>query len=161
MIAMGFSLALTFAMLGVVVMDASRYLIPNSLNFAILLLWAAGVYFLPIHPLMAAAAAGLVLFVGLGFFALGLMGGGDIKLLVVLTLWAGWGMPTVDFLILTAFVGGVLVILLLLARAIAQAVVRGRNLPRILIAKQPVPYGLAIAGAFLLMLWQHQIPALR
>ncbi len=160
MITMGFSLALTLAMLGVVVLDASRYLIPNSLNFAILLLWLAGIYFLPIHVLPALAAAGIILLVGLGLFALGLMGGGDIKLLVVLALWTGWGTATAEFLILTAFVGGILVIVLLILRSLVQVVMKGRNLPRILIHKQPVPYGLAIAGAFLLVLWQHHIPAL-
>ena len=160
MITMGFSLALTFAMLGVVLLDATRYLIPNSLNFALLLLWAAGIYFLPIHVVPALGAGAVILLVGLGFFALGLMGGGDIKLLAVLALWTGWNIATVNFLVLTAFVGGVLVVALLIIRALANAILKGRNLPRILIPKQPVPYGLAIAGAFLLLLWHHNIPAL-
>lgn len=160
MVIMGFSIALTLAMVAVVLLDSTRYLIPNSLNIAILLLWMGGIFFLPIDILMALAAAALVLLVGIGLFALGLMGGGDIKLLVVLTLWTGWGMQSVHFLMLTAIMGGVLVILLLPLRAISSAIMKGQSLPRILTAKQPVPYGLAIAAAFLLMLWRGMIPAI-
>ncbi len=151
---------LTAAMLAVIVLDTTRYVIPNSLNLALLVLWGMAAFFLPLNPLMALAAAGLVLLVGLGFFALGLMGGGDIKLLVVLTLWLGWSITALHFLMLTAIVGGALVIVLLLLRAVAAMLSRGRELPRILMPKQPVPYGIAIALAFLLLLWRGSIPAL-
>lgn len=160
MLVMGFTWALVAAMAAVVYLDATRYLIPNSLNLAILILWVCGVFFLPANIPMALAAAGIVLLVGIGFFALGLMGGGDIKLLVVLTLWTGWGMVTVHFLMLTAIVGGVLVVVMLLARAAASALAKGRNLPRFFTPKQPVPYGLAIAGAFLILLAQGAVPML-
>jgi prepilin peptidase CpaA len=162
MIVTGFTYALTLAMAGVIWLDITRYLIPNSLNFAILMLWAAGAYFLypALPPVLLALLTGvLILAVGLGFFALGLMGGGDIKLLAVLSLWTGWGMATLQFLFYTAFVGGVLVIAMLCLRALAPALTK-RQLPRFLTKKQPVPYGLAIAGAFLLMLWQGQVPIL-
>lgn len=158
MVVMGFAIALMAAMAAVILLDATRYLIPNSLNFAILLLWGCGIFFLPVNILMALAAAGIVLLVGLGFFALGLMGGGDIKLLVVLTLWLGWGMQTVHFIMLTAILGGVLVIILLILRAVLAAMSQGRELPRIFTTKQPVPYGIAIAAAFLFMLWQGTVP---
>ena len=158
MVVMGFAIALTVAMAAVIILDATRYLIPNSLNFAILLLWLAAIFFLPAHIPMALAAAAIMLVVGLGFFALGLMGGGDIKLLVVLTLWLGWGMQTIHFIVLTAVMGGVLVILMLLIRAAGQLLARGHTLPRFFTPKQPVPYGLAIAAAFLLMLWRDAVP---
>ncbi len=158
MVAMGFMAALTAAMAAVIWLDITKYLIPNALNAAILALWVVALFFLPISPLMAFAAAAIVLFVGLGFFAIGLMGGGDIKLLVVLTLWLGWGMQTFHFIVLTALVGGVLVAVLLFARFIAAGLAKGRTLPRFLSPKQPVPYGLAIAGAFLLMLWGGLVP---
>lgn len=160
MLALGFTLALTVAMAAVVLYDSTRYLIPNPLNGAILLLWLIGIFFLPIDPWMSLAAAAVVLVVGLGFFALGLMGGGDIKLLVVLTLWTGWSMLTVHFLMLTAIMGGVLVVVMLVLRAAGQTLLRGHTLPRFFTPKQPVPYGLAIAAAFLLLLWRGMIPAL-
>jgi prepilin peptidase CpaA len=160
MVALAFSGALSLAMLAVMVLDATRYLIPNSLNFALLLLFGVGAFFLPVDLPMGLVAAAVVLIIGLGLFALGLMGGGDIKLLVVLTLWTGWSLVTGHFLMLTAVLGGILVIVVLLMRMVAQVVLKGRNLPRLLTPKQPVPYGLAIAGAFLVMIWSNQIPAL-
>lgn len=157
MIATGFLWALTAAMVAVIAIDTARYLIPNRLNAALLLLWLSALLLLPIAPLPAVGAAALLLFVGLGFFALGLMGGGDIKLLVVLTLWTGWSMATVQFLVLTALVGGVLVLVLLPLRVLLEG---ERPMPRVLTRKQPVPYGIAIAGAFLLMLWRGMVPPL-
>ena len=152
---------LTAAMALVILIDTVRYLIPNTLNLAIFAMWVAAIFLLPIHGVPLALAAGvLVLLVGLGIFAIGLMGGGDIKLLAVLTLWTGWGTPTAQFLILTAIVGGVLVVVTLIVRALASALAGEKSLPRFLTRKQPVPYGIAIAGAFLIMLWRGQVPAL-
>lgn len=158
--------ALSGLMLWVIVSDAVRYTIPNLLNGAILVLYGAALLLLPgLDPLMALVAAALMLAVGLGLFALGLMGGGDIKLLVVLTLWTGWGMATLQLLFLTAVFGGVLVLLLLALRVVVPPLwLRLRpthTLPRVLGRKQPVPYGIAIAVAFAWMLWTGSIAGLR
>lgn len=160
MLTTGFIWALTAAMGAVIWLDITRYLIPNLLNLALLLLWVAGAFLLPVDVLWALAAAGLMLLVGLALFGMGLMGGGDIKLLVVLTLWTGWSAATGQFLMLTAIIGGVLVMVMLVLRALGQAVAKGRNLPRFLMPKQPVPYGLAIAGAFMVLLWRGAVPPL-
>lgn len=147
-------------MLWVVVTDASRYIINNRLNLVVLGLYAAAVLLLPHMPVLTAlATAGIVLAVGLGLFTLGLMGGGDIKLLVVLSLWTGWSETTPQFIFLTAIFGGVLVFLVLFARFIAAAIwaKEGKVLPRLLTKKQPVPYGIAIAAAFAWLLWTGQI----
>ena len=150
-------ISLSLCMVWVIVSDASRYIIPNTLNGLILALYVLAALLLPIHPLSALAAAGIILGLGLGLFALGLMGGGDIKLLVVLSLWTGWNMATVQFIFLTAICGGVLVVLVLLLRVMMPPILfklrPTRNLPRLLTRKQPVPYGLAIAAAFLWLLW--------
>jgi prepilin peptidase CpaA len=159
----GFTLALAVAMVLVIVSDAVRYTIPNWLNAAILGLYVVSIFVLPTNVLWAVAAAGIVLAVGLGLFALGLMGGGDVKLLAVLTLWTGWGMPAVQFMFLTAVAGGVLVVIVLLLRVIAAQGFRNnptRVMPRLLTPKQPVPYGLAIAAAFLWLLVIGGVPAL-
>ncbi len=157
-------LILAVLMLIVIVHDTVRYTIPNTLNLAVLALYGVAIFFLPIHPLSGLAAAGLTLFIGLGIFALGLMGGGDIKLLVVLTLWTGWIKLTLQFVFLTAIFGGLLVILVLLLRAIAPMLFSrkspGTGLPRLLTRGQPVPYGVAIALAFLYMLLIGGIPGL-
>ncbi|MES2984525.1 MAG: prepilin peptidase [Pseudomonadota bacterium] len=164
-----FAVALSVCLLWVVVSDAVRYIIPNKVNLALLLLFVAGLFLLPVQPLsalgLALVAAALVLAVGLGLFALGLMGGGDVKLLAVLTLWTGWHMVTVQFLFMTTMAGGVLVLVVLVARFFLPPIWiklhPGRNLPRLFTAKQPVPYGIAIAGAFAWLMWVGDIPVLR
>ena len=147
-------------MLWVVITDASRYIISNRLNLVVLGLYVAAVALIPHMPVLTAlATAGIVLAVGLGLFTLGLMGGGDIKLLVVLSLWTGWSETTPQFIFLTAICGGVLVVVVLFARFLAAAFLQkeGKTLPRLLTKKQPVPYGIAIAAAFAWLLWTGQI----
>ena len=51
-------------------------------------------------------AAALVLSVTFGLFALGGMGGGDAKLLTATALWMGFGIHLVEYLVVSAFVGG-------------------------------------------------------
>lgn len=164
LIPLAFMLALSGCMLWVVVSDARRYIISNALNLTVLGLFVLGAFLLPVAVLPALAMAGLMLALGLGLFAIGVMGGGDIKLLTVLSLWTGWGLTTFQFLFLTALMGGLLVLILLPLRAVLPPLWlkanSARNLPRLLTRKEPVPYGLAIAGAFLLMLWTNQVPVL-
>ncbi|MFM9889165.1 MAG: prepilin peptidase [Rickettsiales bacterium] len=167
MIATVFIVLLAIFMLAVILFDAARYIIPNNLNLAVLILYFIAVFVLPIPPgvaLSALGAASAVLLVGLGMFALGLMGGGDVKLLAVLALWTGWSMATVNFLVLTALFGGALVVVVLLARAILPPILfklrPTMNMPRLLVRKQPVPYGLAIAGGFSYLLATHGVPGL-
>ena len=152
--------ALTAAMVWVIVSDAVHYIISNPLNLFILGLYIIAVVALPIPMsvwLPAIGVAAIILVVGLGMFALGLMGGGDIKLLVVLSLWTGGSMVTLQFIFLTALFGGLLVFVVLLLRFLAAPLwvkIRpAHNLPRLLTRKQPVPYGIAIAAAFLWLLW--------
>lgn len=168
---MGYSLPTIFAallsacMLWVVVSDARHYIISNRLNAVIALLFVAAVMLIPIPGwLSALAAAGVMLLVGLGLFSLGLMGGGDIKLLVVLSLWTGWHVATLQFLFMTAIAGGVLVVIVLIARAVLPPLWLKanppKNLPRLLTRKQPIPYGIAIAAGFCWIVWMGLVPAL-
>ena len=156
---------LTLALLAVIVVDATHYIIPNTLNLALLAMTMLAMVWLPFVPLTALAAAGLVLAVGLCLFALGLMGGGDVKLLAVLTLWTGWSIATIQFLFLTAIAGGVLVVIILLLRAIVPPILfrsdPARVIPDLFMRGKPVPYGLAIAAGFLWMLWMGLVPVLR
>ena len=153
-----FTYILTGFMIAVMVIDATRYVIPNALNLFLLGLYPFAAYLLGLDWPMALVAAGIALAIGMGIFALGFMGGGDIKLMVVLILFTGWHASTVNFLFLTGVCGGVLVIVLLFARFILPPLFRGRELPRLLTRKQPVPYGIAIAAGFLVVLWTGQIP---
>jgi len=159
---MFYAVALSLCMVWVVVSDVWHYIIPNSLNVLIIVLYASAALVLPIQDwLPALGMAGLMLVLGLGLFTLGLMGGGDIKLLVVLTLWTGWHIATARFIFLTAIAGGVLVFVVLVLRVILPPIwlkLRPtKNLPRILTKKQPVPYGIAIAFAFAWLLWTDDV----
>ena len=152
-------------MVWVVISDAWLYIIPNTLNALIIVPYIAAAFLLPLHDwLPAFAAAGLMLLVGLVFFTLGLMGGGDIKLLVALSLWTGWDIATPRFIFLTAIAGGLLVVAVLILRLIIAPLwlkLRPtKNLPRLLTRKQPVPYGIAIAAAFTWLLAVGQIAGL-
>ena len=163
---MVFSVALSGCMAWVVLSDASYYIISNRLNLVLLVIYVAAVFYLPVvAPLPALAAAGLVLVAGLGLFTLGFMGGGDIKLLVVLSLWTGWSVSTLQFIFLTAIFGGVLVAIVLLLRVLVPPLwlklCPTRNLPRLLTRGQPVPYGIAIAAAFAWVLWTGGILGLQ
>ena len=148
---------LAFSMVAVMLLDITRYIIPNLLNLGILVLYIAAAYMLGLPFGWALLAAGVTLLFGLGLFALGLMGGGDIKLLVVLMLWTGWSIVSLQFVMMTAVFGGVLVVVVLLMRATLPPLFSAGKLPRILTRKEPVPYGVAIAGAFLFLLSQGMI----
>lgn len=155
-----FAFALTGFMVAVMIIDATRYIIPNALNLFLLGLYPFAAYLLGLDWPMALLAAGIALLIGMGIFALGFMGGGDVKLLVVLVLFTGWHISTAHFLFLTGVCGGVLVLVVMLARFLLPPLFRGRELPRLLTRKQPVPYGIAIAAGFLVVLWSGQIPGI-
>jgi prepilin peptidase CpaA len=85
---------------------------------------------------------------------LNLFGGGDAKLLPALILWTGWHLTSLQFLFLMALLGGALSIALLVLRFLLR---RRAGLPQLLQSGAPIPYGIAIAMAFLGLLWQGKI----
>ena len=157
----GLTVALMVCMMLVIISDAVHYIIPNWLNSLVALLFFVGVATLHLPLVSGLMAAGMLLALGLGFFALGLMGGGDIKLLVVCALWTGFTKATLDFIFLTALMGGGLVMVTLLLRIMIPPLwlrfAPNRNMPRLLTRGEAVPYGIAIAGAFLWILHQGVI----
>jgi prepilin peptidase CpaA len=74
--------------------DWTRFVIPNRLSLAVAGLWVLHALFLVLlgHPVMfiawAALSALAVFLIGFGLFAARLLGGGDVKMLAVATLWA-------------------------------------------------------------------------
>lgn len=109
----------------------------------------------------AVVGAVVVLVVGFLLFQMGQVGGGDVKLIVVLCLWLGQGEQWV-FVIMTSLIGGLMVLGLPLLYRTEVGLARvwqsvGRTLalnwptPLVLTEHRPqgLPYGLAIvAGAF-------------
>ncbi len=104
-----------FGLLALVVYNDVRELrIPNGIPLSLLALYPA--YVLLAAPgaggwLAVAIAAG-VLVLGMAAFSAELVGGGDVKLLAVLTLWAGPA-GVVDLVVITAIVGGGMALLML------------------------------------------------
>jgi len=92
------------------------------------------------------AAGALVLAVTFGMFALGGMGGGDAKLMSATAVWMGFNLHLVEYLVTTAFFGGLLTIGILAYRRSPLAVYTGHNvfLRHFADAKGGVPYGIAL-----------------
>lgn len=100
---------------------------------------------------MSLVAGAMVFAVLFAFFALNIMGGGDVKLLTAASVWFGFGMPLVQFMAYVAYVGGALCLFILLLRAKSMIVMAtGLPIPGSLMVTKKVPYGIAIAiGGFL------------
>ena len=119
--------------------DIRARIIPNPLNAAIALAaplwwWASGLEPWPGAAIQVAMAL-IALIVFIGIFALGAMGGGDVKLIAALGLWL---LPAdmLRMLVWMSLAGGAITIVMLVAHKIRK------------IEERPeIPYGVAIALA--------------
>jgi prepilin peptidase CpaA len=121
--------------------------IPNWLNGAIALgaipfWWAAGLSLWPDVAVQVAVAVG-VLLLFLVAFALGQMGGGDVKMLFALSLWLPPG-AVFKLIMIMAVAGGVLTMALLIPHRMRKQ----KGNPEI-------PYGIAIAFAGLWLIGER------
>ena len=119
--------------------DLKSRTIANHLNIAVAVLapaywWATGMAFWPDMALQI--ALGVAAFGAFAFlFAMGWMGGGDVKLLAALALWLPF-VPFIKMLMIMSILGGILTLIVI-------AVHRIRKLS----ANPEIPYGVAIACA--------------
>jgi prepilin peptidase CpaA len=119
--------------------DLKSRIIANWLNLAIALLaplywWAAGMTLWPdIAIQLGLGIAAFAIFAGL--FAMGWMGGGDVKLLGALALWLPV-LPFIKLLVIMSLLGGVLTLIVIAVHKIRK-----------LSANPEIPYGVAIAIA--------------
>lgn len=143
-------------MISATIWDITSMRIPNRLVLVLLIGFAVcaplgGLSLTQIATAMAAAL--VVLGLGFGAFACGWMGGGDVKLLAVATLWLGLAhLPA--FLFWTGFFGALLTLALLLYRAVPLP--SGLQRPGGWVSHlhqrtTGVPYGAAIGPAALLV----------
>ncbi|MBA2466009.1 MAG: prepilin peptidase [Sphingomonas sp.] len=138
---------LAILLVAAAVIDVRSFTISNRLNLAVALL--APVYWLAIGlPLWPDAAIQLAVALGVfallaAAFAIGMMGGGDVKLAAALALWFPPG-ATALFLVLMSLAGGALTLGLLAAHRM-----RGKS------GKPKIPYGAAIAFGGLAILTQR------
>lgn len=156
------AILLSLLMLAVCWLDATRFTIPNWLVGLILALYPVYVLLNPesIEWIGALGIGVLAFAVGFALFAANVMGGGDVKLLAVTGLWVGMK-SILSYLLLMSLLGGALALLLLAGRPAASylwlRLCSERPLPRLLERGAPIPYGLAIAGALLILLAQGKI----
>jgi prepilin peptidase CpaA len=108
------------------------------------------------------AAGATVLAVTFGLFALGGMGGGDAKLLAATSIWMGFNFCLLEYLVVSAFLGGLLTMAILAYRKSALADFTRHNpvLHHFANDAVGVPYGIALGlGGLIvypdspLMLW--------
>lgn len=158
------AIILTLMLLAVVYFDVTAFIIPNKLNLAFIALWPVFVAVSPepIEWWWSIAVFAAFLAVGMLVFMTGIMGGGDVKLLIVLSLWIGWQPAELGYFgIWVTLSGGILALFLLISRAVARRIYRSEKdrlaLPKVFRKGEPIPYGLAIAYAFGYMLWTDKI----
>lgn len=162
-----FHATLTLFLLAVFYLDLTKYIIPNWICGILLALYPAMLMLAPTWPenfsILWSVGVFLIVFaVGIAIFSLKLAGGGDVKLLAVLSLWTGRE-ATLDLILLTALLGGGLAFILVLVRpAVAKftPLSKSESIPRVLCIGQPLPYGLAITVSFLILLWTGKVPCL-
>lgn len=143
------------------VSDLFTMTIPNRISVFLLASFAvlAPVSGLPWAEIsMSAAAGAIVLAVCFGFFALNIMGGGDVKLLAASAVWFGFSSALGAFIVATALWGGIVTLLVMLLRnqanrfAAIEAVV-----PAHILTATKVPYGVAIGIAGIMTFWDSPI----
>ena len=140
-------------MLVAAVEDLRRLVIPNVVVMGLCTLWPlqlASTADISISGSVGAALCAAAVFAaGALLFSWRLIGGGDVKLLTAAALWAGpRGTPTL--LMVTAVLGGLLTLGLL--SPLALRAVFAPAAAASAAKRMPVPYGVAIAGAALIVM---------
>lgn len=157
------SVFVTCMVITAIITDITTYIIPNLLVVVILLCYPIIVLMAPVTPdwKMGLLFGGITFAAGFVLFAIKAMGGGDVKLLAVIALYTA-KVSFLEFITITAILGGVLSLFLLAARPIAiyayaKAGRSSSDIPRILTSGAPIPYGVAIGSAFIFLIWTGQI----
>lgn len=141
--------------------DAVMLKISNYLVLAVLLLGIVSAIIA--GPRLDLWENGLVfaiaLVIGTFLFGRGILGGGDVKLFAATVLWFDLG-GALRFLVSTAIAGGVLAILILIARLVPWPEGLRRRV-KVIQPKAGIPYGIAIAAGAILtsMMLQASGPA--
>lgn len=131
--------ALALLLLAASWLDLRSRTIPNGLNLAIALLavpfwWASGLEIWPDIPLQLGLALLVFAFFTIAF-AIGAMGGGDVKMLGALALWLPGG-ALLPMIVIMSIAGGVLTAAMMIRHRMARET-----------GQLEIPYGVAIAFA--------------
>ncbi len=139
----------TILLLTAAVSDLRRFIIPNWLVIALLVLYPAYVLSAPTPILwfQSLAVFSAALLLGVIAFRFGIMGAGDGKLLAAVLLWSG-PVYALNVLAVTAISGGVLALLFGTGLKFGLALAldkRGDNTLQNSLLANKLPYGIAIA----------------
>ena len=142
------------------IQDAVQLRISNLITLAVLILAIVAAFMVGIEVAVwqNLLVFGLVLAVGTVLFSRGVLGGGDVKLLAAVGLWADLGGAA--RLIASIFIfGGLLALLIVLGRTVLPASLGERV--AVLKPKAGIPYGIAIAlgTVFIVMVSKPEAPA--
>ncbi|MGB5485047.1 A24 family peptidase [Parasphingorhabdus sp.] len=136
---------LAIALIVATITDIKSRHISNWLNLGIAvgapLFWiATGMEFWP-EMVGQIGLAAIIFTIFAAMFAIGAMGGGDVKLLTALALWMHW-LTFLELLVIMSIAGGVLTLLMMIGKRIQKTD-----------GPLKVPYGVAIAFSGLWTIW--------
>lgn len=137
------------------VSDMLTMTIPNRVSLALIAGFIA-MAILTGMPLatfgMHMAAGALVLVITFTLFAFGFIGGGDAKLAAATGIWCGFGVLA-QYLVFASIMGGVLTLLIIYVRTLLlpEFATKISWVARLHHHKSGIPYGIALAGAGLLV----------
>ena len=145
--------------------DLTSYTLSNRLCLAVALLYP--LYLLALYLegnvliwsdiLMTVGFAAVLFIIGAILFAFNVMGGGDVKLIPAVALWAGTG-HILNYLFITALIGGAIAAIIIVHKHIKASKYfkssENINLPMAEKDDSAVPYGAGIAGGGLYVAYQ-------
>ncbi|WP_339693201.1 prepilin peptidase [uncultured Parasphingorhabdus sp.] len=136
---------LAIALIAAAITDIKSRHISNWLNLGIAVgapvFWiASGLTFWP-DMIGQIGLAAIILTIFAGLFAIGAMGGGDVKLLAALALWLHW-LTFLELIVIMSIAGGLLSLLMMISKRIKKTE-----------GPIKVPYGVAIAFSGLWTIW--------
>ncbi len=134
--------------------DLTTMTIPNWISGLLILGFFPAAYVVGLPPMTVALHVGVAfaaLLVGMGLFAMRVIGGGDAKLMAAACLWLGLGGSGM-FMLWTGFAGGIFCLALIFARKQLQPYLMGAPgwVTHLLEPKGDIPYGVAIAAGALM-----------
>jgi prepilin peptidase CpaA len=131
--------------------DLLTMTIPNRLSVILIASFLAVAPFAGLSlqdVLMHLAGGGIVFAVCFALFAFGIMGGGDAKILAASALWFGFDQSLIVYTIYVSIFGGLLSLAILAMRSQHNLIMAyGIPMPRTMMHKKKVPYGIAIGAA--------------
>ena len=136
-------------------MDLTTMTISNRISLALMVGFFPAALAVGLTPIEVAGHLGVavgLLALGIGLFAMRLVGGGDAKLIAGAGLWLGLD-AGLAFVVVMTVLGGLFSLALVMARGnlAAQYVSNPVWLGRLLTPQGDIPYGVAIAGAALVV----------